>query len=138
MRANHVPVQRSLRGKFRLNPLSKDRWRVDNLAPPGESLWLRGIDALAAPAARHFDRLTVVWQADGRVGLTLGSGAETVTAGASSALLHEPREQLYDSLPLPQYTAQIARFWRRVFRLVRIPGGRLLVGLLARRSRRGT
>jgi hypothetical protein len=27
------------------------------------------------------------------------------------------------------------RFWRRVFRVVRIPGGRLLLGWLSRRTR---
>ncbi len=137
MQATLTPLQRSLLGEFRLTPLSKDCWRIDNLAPPHESLWLRGVDAGAAPVPPRFDRLTVVWRADGRIGVTLAAGNEALTVGASAALLHEPRERLYDSLPLPSYTIETARFWRRVFRLVRVPGGRLLLTWLARRSRSG-
>jgi len=137
MQATLTPLQRSLLGEFRLHTVSNDCWRIDNLAPPHESLWLRGVDARAAPMPPRFDRLTVVWQPDGRIALTLANGAEALTVGASCALLHEPRERLYDSLPLPAYTSRTARFWRRVFRLVRIPGGRLLLSWLARRSRSG-
>jgi hypothetical protein len=129
-------LDRSLPGEFQLKILSGGCWRIDNLAPPQESLWLRGVDAGAAAPPR-FDRLTVVWQSDGRIGITLAAGGEAVTVGAQTALLHEPCERLYDSLPLLSYTPRNARFWRRVFRLVRIPGGRLLLSWLARRSRSG-
>lgn len=135
MQATSTPFERSLTGELRLTPLSKDRWRIDNLAPPHESLWLRGVEVRAAPLPPRFDRLTVVWRADGHVGVTLAAGGEALIVDASTALLHEPRERLYDSLPLPPYTIETARFWRRVFRLVRIPGGRLLLAWLARRSR---
>jgi hypothetical protein len=137
MQATLTPLQRGLQGEFRLKIVSKDCWRIDNLALPHESLWLRGVEAQAAPVPPRFDRLNVVWREDGRIDLTLEAGAEALGVRASSALLHEPRERLYDSLPLPAYTSQTARFWRRVFRLVRIPGGRLLLAWLARRSRSG-
>jgi hypothetical protein len=39
---------------------------------------------------------------------------------------------LYESLPLVSIDANARRFWRRVFRLVRIPGGRFLLKLLTR------
>lgn len=129
-------MQRTLHGEFRLNPLGETAWRIDNLAPPRESLWLRGVEARGVSVPARPDCLSIDWQADGRARVTLGTGSEAVTVHASNALLHAPRERLYDSLPLPRYTTQMARFWQRVFRLVRIPGGRLLVGLLARRSRR--
>jgi hypothetical protein len=38
-------------------------------------------------------------------------------------------------LPLVSFDDKARRFWRRVFRLVRIPGGRHLLGVLARRNR---
>ena len=140
MQATLTPVQRTLSGQFRLSTVSADCWRIDNLAPPHESLWLRRIGAQttaqASAVPQRLDCLTVVWRADGGADVTLVSRGESVTVGASTAMLHEPRERLYDSLPLPQYTRETARFWRRVFRIVRIPGGRLLLGLLARRSRR--
>ena len=137
MHAALTPLQRSLIGEFRVKAVNKDCWRIDNLAPPHESLWLRGVDAGAVPVPALFDRLNVVWRTDGRIDVTLAAGSEALTVGASAALLHEPRERLYDSLPLAPYTIETARFWRRVFRLVRIPGGRLLLSWLARRSRSG-
>jgi hypothetical protein len=36
---------------------------------------------------------------------------------------------------LADFDARARRFWRRVFVLVRIPGGRRLLGMLARASR---
>ena len=129
-------MERVLCGDFRVAPVGADCWRIDNLAAPHESLWLRGVEARAAAVPPRIDHLTVVWEADGRIALTLSAGEQSVAVDASSALLHEPREDLYESLPLPAYSPERALFWRRVFRLVRIPGGRLLLGWLARRSRR--
>jgi len=129
-------MQHMLRGDFQLKSSGGGGLRIENLAPPHESLWLRGIDAQVASLPPRFDRLTVVWQADGRIALTLTADQASVTVGAASALLHEPREGLYEALPLPRYTPERARFWRRVFLLVRIPGGRWLLGWLARRPRR--
>jgi hypothetical protein len=131
-------MQRTLLGEFRLDASTEGVWRIERLSPSGESLWLRGVETQGLSIPTRLDGLTIDWQTDGRVLFTLGAGTESVTLRAASALLHEPRERLYDSLPLPRYTAQTARFWRRVFGLVRIPGGRLLLGLLARRSRRSS
>jgi hypothetical protein len=136
MPANLKPVERVLRGEFRVDSVGGDGWRIENLRAPHELLWLRGVGAQAAALPPRADHLTVVWRADGRVALGLRAGETAVATDASSALLHEPRAELYESLPLPAYTPERARFWRRVFRLVRIPGGRLLLGWLARRSRR--
>jgi|ERR1022692_1698300 hypothetical protein len=127
-------MQRTVCGELRIEPLSKRTWRIDNLAAPHESMLLRGVDEQGAAAPLRLERLTLAWQPDGGVVLTLHSGAGSTSVRASTAFLHEPRERLYDSLPLERFTAEMARFWRRVFRLVRIPGGRLLLGMLARRS----
>ena len=53
---------------------------------------------------------------------------------ARVAVAHEPLARLYDTLPLMSFDSQARRFWRRVFFLVRIPGGRRLLGLVARRA----
>jgi hypothetical protein len=52
-----------------------------------------------------------------------------------SAIVHQPLARLYDGLPLAEFDSKTRRFWGRVFTLVRIPGGRHLLGVLARRSR---
>ncbi|MDE2306616.1 MAG: hypothetical protein KGL34_13730 [Gammaproteobacteria bacterium] len=61
-----------------------------------------------------------------------GAGGE---ASAGFALLHEPLPDLYDELPLGTYDPATERFWRRVMRIARLPGGPWLIGLLARRGR---
>ena len=67
--------------------------------------------------------------------MTLTSAQRSVVAAAQSAIVHEPLPHLYETLPLVRFDAKARRFWRRVFRLMRIPGGRHLIGALARRSR---
>jgi hypothetical protein len=42
---------------------------------------------------------------------------------------------LYEALPLAGFDATARRFWRRVFLLVRLPGGRYLLRLIAQRKR---
>ncbi|HMH88482.1 MAG TPA: hypothetical protein VK523_07555, partial [Steroidobacteraceae bacterium] len=65
-----------------------------------------------------------------KVLLTFMSGDRVATVEAASAIVHEPLEHLYESLPLVSIDADARRFWRRVFRLVRLPGGRFLLRIL--------
>jgi hypothetical protein len=58
-------------------------------------------------------------------------GAERVHP-VRSALMHEPLPALYGSLPLATIDAGTRRFWRWVFRVVRLPGGGRLLGVLTR------
>jgi hypothetical protein len=60
------------------------------------------------------------------------SGAKAASVEVTAAIVHEPLGNLYESLPLASIDANARRFWRRVFRLVRIPGGRYLLRLLTR------
>jgi len=55
--------------------------------------------------------------------------------GARTATIHEPRPELYQGLPLVVMDDAAKRFWRRVFLLARIPGGRRLLRWIAERSR---
>jgi hypothetical protein len=89
-------------------------------------------EAFTAPEVRG---VSIEWLADA-VQLALTSAQHSVAATAQSAIVHEPLPRLYEILPLVTLDAKARRFWRRVFRLVRIPGGRYLLGALARRSRR--
>jgi hypothetical protein len=56
-------------------------------------------------------------------------------SNARQALVHKPVPALYESLPLERLDARARRFWARVFLLVRLPGGRALLNLWARRRR---
>jgi hypothetical protein len=79
----------------------------------------------------------VEWRRDGNgdgAVVTLTTGGGTVQIHARTVILHEPVALLYDQLPLMRLDDAARRFWRRVFWLVRIPGGRRLLGLVARRS----
>ncbi len=92
-------------------------------APTGESsraLEVRDID--------------IEWRADS-VWLRFIADGRSMAVQAQGAIVHEPLPRLYAALPLARLEEPGRRFWRRVFRLVRIPGGRYLLGVLARRSR---
>jgi hypothetical protein len=79
--------------------------------------------------------IVIEWRAE-TVVLTMTSAEQPRIIKAQSAIVHEPLARLYEALPLASFDANARRFWDRVFRLVRIPGGRYLLGVLARRNRR--
>jgi hypothetical protein len=74
------------------------------------------------------------WQEES-VLLTMTSELRRVAIKARSAIVHEPVGSLYEVLPLAEFDSKARRFWGRVFRLVRVPGGRYLLGWVARRGR---
>jgi hypothetical protein len=76
----------------------------------------------------------IEWRAE-TVVLTMTSAEQPRIIKAQSAIVHEPLARLYEALPLVSLDAKARRFWRGVFRLVRLPGGRYLLGALARRNR---
>jgi hypothetical protein len=81
--------------------------------------------------------LGIEWQGQ-RVLITMTSAGRVATLEAASAIVHEPLGNLYAALPLAEFDGRARRFWRRVFLLVRIPGGRSLLGMLAHASRKRT
>jgi hypothetical protein len=76
----------------------------------------------------------VEWLAQ-RAVLSMTSDGRVQKVEARGAIVHEPAPDLYAALPLAQFDERARRFWRRVFLLVRVPGGRRLLGLLAHASR---
>jgi len=128
-------VRRSLSGVFSPSDLGNGVWRITRSAPPVIDVYLQGAEAAAAEVlgSATVTDMEVEWRG-GTVALTLRAAERQRTLRAQSAIVHEPLPRLYEALPLVSFDAAARRFWRRVFRLVRIPGGRYLLRVLARRT----
>lgn len=129
-------MRRQLPGTLLTQDLGAGVWRLSRTEPAVIDVFVLGAtpqaaELLRAPGVRDLD---IEWRADCAL---LGSTADGIwkTVAVQGAIVHEPLPQLYAALPLAGLDEQARRFWRRVFRLVRIPGGRYLLGILARRSR---
>jgi hypothetical protein len=127
-------MQKTVSGPFTVRNLSAGAWQLTSQA--GVEVLLRGAGA-AAPEILQGQSLAAVsleWSSDA-VRVTT-RGAEGVGSLVSrSALVHEPRPRLYEHLPLANFDADAQRFWRRIFGLIRIPGGRYFLRFIARRGR---
>lgn len=129
-------MRRNLPGGFLVRQLGEGAWRLSRGEPKPVEVFVLG----AEPAAAGFFRAPDVrdigleWHGDG-VSLTMISNGRPNAIRTQGAIVHEPLPHLYAALPLASLDEKARRFWRRVFRLVRIPGGRHLLGVLARRSR---
>jgi hypothetical protein len=128
-------TERSFRGDFRLRQSGPGAWLLESAAPGGPEIHLFGVEP---ESARHLQsptatRVALVW-APGRVSATLVTSSGARLLRLRAATVHEALPRLYGSLPLERLDARAQRFWRRVFFLVRIPGGRRLLGLMARRA----
>jgi len=112
---------------------------MTSAAAAGPDIYLWGAGAEAAQLFEHanLEALTVVaveWVAgDVRLSLGTGTGARHLTA--RSVVIHLPLAHLYEALPLADFDAGARRFWMRVFRLLRLPGGRFLLRFLVRNRR---
>jgi hypothetical protein len=84
------------------------------------------------------ESLIIDWLDGGDTSLSLGLPSQIITVPVKSAFVHEPRPTLYGALPRPELDARTMRFWRRVFALVRLPGGQFLLGWLSKRTRRAS
>jgi len=128
-------MSKILAGPFSARPLGAGSWVLTAGFADGPEVYLQGIEPGAEFLATvAIEKLTVAWRGDG-VELTLSAANGVRILEAASAIIHEPRPQLYDSLPLAGFDADARKFWNRVFRLMRIPGGRRLLGFIARRKR---
>jgi hypothetical protein len=130
-------MRRNLDGTFTARDLGKGAWRLSRSEPTPIDILLRGADGgapevLRAPAVSD---IAIEWQ-PGAVLLEVTSAGRRRSLRTQGAIVHEPLAQLYGTLPLAAFDRKARRFWRTVFRLVRIPGGRYLLAVLARRGRR--
>jgi hypothetical protein len=130
-------MRRNFSGAFLAHDRGNGTWQLTRAAPHEMDVFLREAEHGAARAfgAAPIADLGIEWHRE-RVLLTFMSGNRVATVEATSAIVHEPLGRLYESLPLVSIDADARRFWRRVFRLVRIPGGRYLLKLLTRPGKR--
>ena len=129
-------MRRNLPGTFLAQNLGEGAWRLSRSEAAPIDVFLRGAQSGAAEALRSpsVRDIGIEWRAE-TVVLTMTSAEQPRIITAQSAIVHEPLGRLYEALPLVNFDAKARRFWRRVFGLVRIPGGRYLLGALARRNR---
>lgn len=130
-------MRRNLPGEFLARDLGGGAWSLLSSRPAPVEILLRGAqpDAVEILGSSPLRDVDIEWGA-GVAALSLTCAARRATIEARSAIVHEPLPQLYEALPLPRIDAKARRFWANVFRLVRVPGGRHLLGVFARRSRR--
>lgn len=125
-------MRRTLSGPLRAQDLGGGVWRLSGV--PAAQLYLR-----LPPGANHeallgdIQRVDVEWHED-TVTVRVSGGDGVRPVETATAILHEARDRLYEVLPLADFDARARRFWRRVFLLIRIPGGGHLLRLIARRG----
>jgi hypothetical protein len=132
-------TRQSYPGPFSATKLNSGLWQLTAELADGARVYLRGAGPEASKllAQMRIAALEFEWRAEGV--LVRVTGAEGVRHFQSeSVVIHTPAARLYDSLPLASFDAAAQRFWKRVFRLIRIPGGRLVLGAIARRRRGGS
>jgi len=129
-------MERRVPGPIAARELGAGTWRLSTA--DGTEIYLRDAAAPAADilANTRSDTLRLEWH-DGAVRVLLMGAQGVRQFEAGGAFMHEPRPLLYESLPLAPFDANARRFWGRVFRLMRIPGGRLLLRFLTRGRRGG-
>jgi hypothetical protein len=129
-------MRRTVRGKFTGRDLGSGAWHLTTGAACGPEIYLTGAEPNAAQALRgaNLSAVDVEWGND-EVLLTVIFAESTRSLKVRHAIIHEPLPRLYDGLALESFDTSARRFWRRIFRLVRVPGGRHLLGLIARRAR---
>jgi uncharacterized protein Veg len=128
-------VERTITARLTARELTSGVWQLSSGEAGGLDIILRGVDpeARACLTDIRATKAVVAWQGGGAlVTLTAAGGPRRIRA--RTVILHEPKALLYDGLPLVRFDDAARRFWRRVFWLVRIPGGRRLLGLVARRA----
>jgi hypothetical protein len=127
-------------GRFSAEDLGRGAWRLTGAGAPNIDIFVQGVEAAAAQTligagVNGLGEPGIEWLDDGAI-LTLTSAGDVRCFKVRSAIVHEPRAQLYGALPLASFDPKARRFWRRIFRLVAIPGGRYCLGFLARRAKR--
>lgn len=127
---------RRLEGRWRELKLGPELWCIRREAPRADVYAVDVTDRrpLPMPLAAIEPGLEIEWSAES-VRLTLRAPDRAECWTARQALIHESLPALYDELPLERFDVGARRFWNRVFLLARLPGGRRLLGWLARRRR---
>jgi hypothetical protein len=128
-------MRRNFSGEFSAQDLGKNVWRLARAAPHRIEVIAQGAEDNAAHAfgTAVISNLGIEWHSDMAL-LSFMSGERVETVESACVIVHEALLHLYEGLPLASFDAKAQRFWRRVFRLVRLPGGRYLLRFLGRSS----
>jgi hypothetical protein len=126
-------MRRNFSGAFLAQDRGHGAWQLTRAAPHEMDVFLREAEPGAARAfgMAPIVELGIEWHERTAL-LSFMAGDRVGTVEAGTAIVHEPLGRLYESLPLVSIDADARRFWRRVFRLVRLPGGRYLLKVLTR------
>ncbi len=121
-------------GVFSCERSSERNWVITSVREPIVEIRLLGADLDARVVSDGVQSVRIDWLSEGAT-VDLISGSDVFRVHAATVLVHEPLPALYRALPLADFDARARRFWQRVFWLARLPGGRTLLRLLARRAR---
>jgi hypothetical protein len=125
-------AKREVSGPFAAQELGGGSWHLSAHAPAAVDVYLEGTGPEAAAILADAQRLAIEWHGRGVTAVVTGADG-TRRLSARSAVIQQPLARLYESLPLAGFDAGARRFWRGVFLLLRIPGGRHLLKYVARR-----
>jgi hypothetical protein len=129
-------MRRNFSGSFTALDCRGGAWQLTRSAPHRIDVFLRDAQTSSSRSfAGTLEDLGIEWQGEKAL-LTFMCNGRVGAVEAANAIVHEPLARLYQDLPLARIDAKARRFWRRVFALARIPGGRYLLMLLARSGRR--
>jgi hypothetical protein len=131
-------MRRNFGGEFSAQDLGKNLWRLTQTAPHRIDVIVQGTrhGSSQTSPARAFGteavtNLGIEWHSDMAL-LSFLSGERVETVEGANVIVHEPLRHLYDGLPLAEFDQKARTFWSRVFRVVRLPGGRYLLRFFAR------
>jgi hypothetical protein len=129
-------MRRNFSGAFLPEDSGDGAWHLRRAAPHEAHVFLQHAEPGAANAfgSAPIVDFGIEWSAETAL-LTFMAGARVASVKAAAAIVHEPLGDLYERLPLVSIDADARRFWRRVFRLMRFPGGRYLLKLITRPGR---
>ncbi len=124
-------------GPFAAQDLGSGLWQltVTGAATAADSaqIYLRTTASAASPLPQDAGAtgLDLDWR-NGGVSATLTGARGASRLAVRTAIVHEPQNRLYEQLPLAAFDRNAMRFWKRVFTLMRIPGGRFLLKFVAK------
>lgn len=144
MAGMNTRIERTLTGTFRTAHLAADVWQLttsaagSNGAAGSVEIYLSGVEpeASAVLDGATPTAVCVAWSGAAATVTLVSPGASTQFR-SRTATIHESRPQLYRGLPLVVLDDAARGFWRRVFLIARIPGGRRLLRWIAQRKGAG-
>ena len=131
--------QKTWSGTFSARQRDDRGWVIVSAEPERVDVHLIGATMDADIEPGTFDRIEIEWTKDAvDVSLKRGAaaaGGAAVRLRARAAFVHQELPRLYADLPLEVFGPRSQAFWKRIFFIVKIPGGRRLLNYIARRAR---